>query len=368
MSLFNAGDKVVIKIGSSLLIQDGKVKINWLNNFVQDVLYLNNLGVSVVIVSSGSIALGRNRLNLKHPKLTISERQASAAIGQIILIGLYKNYFKRYKINVAQLLITNSQSRKRNQYLNISNCLDKLIKNNIVPIINENDSISSTESIIGDNDRLSARISQMINANLLILLSDVDGLYNKNPKLHFDAKFIPVVDKVTQEIENMASGVTSKVGTGGMVTKIEAIKMASNSNCDTIITNGIVCNPIRNILKKKRYTIFKSYKTKTNSKKRWIINSINIRGEVVINKNAERAIKSGYSLLSVGVISFEGDFKENETILVKDDKGKHIATGLSYYSSKDVKLILGKNTTELRLLLGLDRKDELIHRDNLVFV
>lgn len=349
--------RIVIKVGSSLLVEDGKVRESWLQSLAADVTNLKKMGKEILIVSSGAIALGKIKLGTKNKILKLEEKQAAASVGQIALMANYQSCFAKENINVAQILLTGDDSANRSRYLNARNTFNTLLANNIVPIVNENDTIATEEIKIGDNDRLAARIAQIINADLLILLSDIDGLYNKNPKTNPDAQFIATVENIDSAIESMAGGAGSDVGTGGMITKIKAAKMAFNLGCDTIIAKGLTSNPIQKIIDGARCTIFKSGGQKINAKKQWIADCLNVKGEAVINDCAVAALLKDSSLLPVGVVKIIGEFNKGDVIFVKDENGKHLANGISKYSSSAAQLVVGKNNQE-----------ELIHRDDLVML
>jgi len=358
--------RIVIKIGSSLLVEKGRVRVAWLKSLAQDILQLQKNYQEIIIVSSGAIALGKSRLKIKDGKgspclgtreLRLEEKQAAAAIGQITLMANYQTCFTKFGLNVAQILITGDDSADRNRYLNTRNTLNTLLANNIIPIVNENDTIAVEEIKIGDNDRLAARIAQIAVADLLILLSDIDGLYDKNPKTHKDAKFISVVENIDKKIEAMAGGAGSDVGTGGMITKIKAAKMAFNLGCDCIIASGISKNPIAKIISYKKFTLFKAAGKKINAKKQWIADCLNANGEAIINECAVQALAKNSSLLPVGVVKVSGEFKKGDVIFVKDEQGKHIANGIAKYGSSVAILLIGKN-----------KQEELIHRDDLVLL
>ncbi|MFT6106882.1 MAG: glutamate 5-kinase [Rickettsiales bacterium] len=357
ISPFKNKKRIVIKIGSSLLIRDGKVRENWLRAFAEDVLRLKKMGKEVVLVSSGAVALGREKLKNKNDKLRIKEKQAAAAIGQIALMSHYQSYFSELGMNVAQILITDDDSADRNRYLNTRGTIDTLLKNDIVPIINENDSIAVEEIKIGDNDRLAARIAQISLSNLLILLSDIDGLYDKNPKNNDDAELITLVEKIDKRIEKMAGGAGSSVGTGGMVTKLKAAKMAFNLGCNCIISNGIDHHPIQRIIVDKKFTLFKADGKKINAKKQWIADCLSANGEVVIDNFAVKALLQDSSLLPVGVVELIGEFQKGDVIFIKDLKGRHIANGIAKYGSFTASSVIGKQ-----------RQKELVHRDDLVLL
>ncbi|MDA9231426.1 glutamate 5-kinase [Rickettsiales bacterium] len=359
--------RIIIKIGSNILIENNNIRTSWLESLAHDILYLRSLNKEVILVSSGAIALGRGLIKTKN-KLSLEEKQAACSIGQIDLIANYKAIFEKHNLNIAQILLTSYDSSHRQSYLNAKNTINTLIKNEIIPIINENDTVATEEISIGDNDRLAARVAQMIDADLLILLSDIDGLYDKNPNLNKDAKFIDLIENIDENIKNMASGSISDIGSGGMTTKIKAAKMAFNCGCDTIITNGSQENSISNLLNGGRFSLFKSNQKKIKSKKRWILDDFRAKGELIVNKNAVVALKNGSSLLAVGVQMVVGKFEEGDHILIKDINNKHIATGIASYSSTNIKIIMGKNTNQIKEVFGLNIKEELVHRDNMVVV
>ena len=362
--------KVIIKIGSSLLVEDGLLREKWLKKFTSDIADLISQKVQIVIVSSGAIALGRGFLKVKNKKLSLEEKQAAAAIGQIQLMSFYRDFFKKFNLDVAQILLTAADCNNRQRYLNSKNTIDTLLKNQLIPIINENDTVAVDEIKIGDNDRLAARVAQMISADLLILFSDIDGLYDKNPKTDKSAKLISEVTKITKEIEEMASDAISSVGTGGMITKIKAAKMASASACDTLITNGLVENPLKKLLEgKQNYTIFHSEKNLTKSRKSWLSGFLNAQGEVVVNVCARDALMSKkISLLPIGVVKINGQFEKGEAIFIKDEAGNHLASGVSNYSAIDAKKVIGKTSKEVKEIFGKTAKSELVHIDNLMLI
>jgi glutamate 5-kinase len=362
--------KLVIKIGSSLLVEDGKLREKWLKNFTINVADLVKENFQITIVSSGAIALGRGFLKITNKKLSLEEKQAAAAIGQIQLMGFYRDFFAKLNLHVAQILLTASDCNSRKRYLNSKNTIDTLLKNSIIPIINENDTVAVDEIKIGDNDRLAARVAQMISADVMILFSDIDGLYNKNPKTKKDAKLISEVANITKEIESMAGGTISAVGTGGMITKIMAAKMLANSNCETVITNGTSDNALQKLVEGKQdFTIFRSKKNPSKSRKNWLAGFLNAKGEVIVNACAVEALRNKkISLLAIGVIAVNGDFKQGDAIFIKDDFGNHIASGISNYASLDVQKILKKKSDEVKKILGKSAKKEVVHIDNLVMV
>jgi glutamate 5-kinase len=355
ITFFKDKKRIVIKVGSSLLVEEEQIKSAWLESLAQDVFQLKKLSKEIIIVSSGAIALGRHKLSTKNIQLKLSEKHAAAAIGQIELISCYQSCFAKLGLNIAQILITGDDANNRKRYLNSRSTINKLLANNIIPIVNENDVVAAEEIRIGDNDRLAARIAQITEADLLILFSDIDGLYDQNPKTNQDAKFIPLVTKIDKKIEAMASNSISGVGTGGMITKIKAAKMAFNLGCDCIISNGLKLNPIRQMVDGKKFTLFRAINEKINSKKQWIVDCLNIKSEVIIDYAATQALFNNSSLLPVGTKKVIGEFNRGDVILVKDEQNKHIATGIACYDSTTAKSLIGK--------IG---QEELIHRDDLV--
>jgi len=374
MSALKNNKKIVIKIGSSLLVEDGKLREKWLKNFAKNVADLLAEKIEITIVTSGAIALGKHFLKRDlNKKISLEEKQAAAAIGQIQLMSFYRDFFKKLNLDVAQILLTAADCNARTRYANSKNTIETLLKNHIIPIINENDSVAVDEIKIGDNDQLAARVAQMISADLLILFSDIDGLYNKNPRTEKDAQLISEVTKITKEIENMAGGSGSNVGTGGMITKIKAAKMAATSGCDTIITNGTAENALQNLFAgEKKFTIFCSEKKSDKSqkaRKNWLSGLLNVKGEIIINECAVEALRNKkISLLAIGVIAVRGDFEKGDAVFIKDESGNHIASGISNHNAEDAKKILEKTSAEVKKILGSSAKPELVHIDNLIVI
>ncbi len=370
MAMFDQKKRLVIKIGSSLLVSEGELRQKWLKSFVKNVAQLIAKNIEVVIVSSGAVALGRGALAMQNKKLSLQEKQAAAAIGQIHLMGFYRDLFAKHNLNVAQILLTASDCNDRERYLNSHNTLETLLKNRVVPIINENDTVAVDEIKIGDNDRLAARVAQMVAADLMILFSDIDGLYDKNPRTEKDAELIKEVFAITKEIEAMAGGAGSSVGTGGMVTKIMAAKMLANSNCETVITNGFAENSLQKLLaEQQNFTIFHNKEKAAKSRKNWLSGFVNPKGEAIVNECAVEALRSKkISLLPIGVVAVKGDFKKGDAIFIRDESGAHIASGISNYDAVDAKKVLQKKSDEVKKILGKGAKSELVHIDNLVVI
>lgn len=380
--------RIVIKIGSSILITANKFHLDWLETFAEDVRQLINNNIEVIIVTSGAVALGKSNLinvgGQDNAKLSLPQKQASAAIGQIKLMSYYHDIFAKKNLIVAQILLTANDCNSRQSYNNASNTIETLLKNAIIPIINENDSVAIAEIKIGDNDRLASRVSQMAEANLLILFSDIDGLYNKNPRKYKDAKLLRIVENIDNTIEEMADGSDSSVGTGGMKTKIDAAKMANASGCDVIITDGTVNNSLSSLFFKnygdKNFTIFKAKNCKnkiiakrskskkiSKTKKNWLSGVINAKGGVVINDCAHQAlITKKNSLLPVGVVAVDGNFDVGEVIFIKDQNNHHIGNGIANYNSSDLLKVLEKKTAQVKEILGEDVKVEVVNLEYLI--
>lgn len=366
--------RIVIKIGSAILIENNKIRKEWLDCLAKNIREFKQNNIEIVIVTSGAVALGKSILKQQiNTKLSLIEKQACASIGQIELMSNYHEIFKKNQLQVAQILLTASDCNNQKRFNNCNNTIKTLLLNNIIPIINENDSVAIEEIKIGDNDRLASRVCQMIEADLLILFSDIDGLYDRNPKISKNAKHIDYVNKIDKKIENMARGSSSKIGTGGMITKILAAKMALNINCSTIITNGIENNALKNLaLEKKKFTFFNPdslTKIKGKSKKKWLSGMVNIKAMLIVNKLASSTIQNKKaSLLAVGVKAINGDFEKGDVVAIFDENNHHIANGITNYSAPEAKKILLKNSLEIKKIFGNKAKPEVIHVDNLVII
>ncbi len=364
--MINKYKKIVIKIGSSSIINENTKKIRnvWLKSICSDISLLHPTK-KIIIVCSGAIALGSKYIGNKKFVRKLEDKQAAAAIGQIELANCWQNSLKKNKINSAQLLLTLEDSEVRRRYLNVRKTINALHKKNIIPIINENDTIATEEIRFGDNDRLAARVAQMIDANLLILLSDVDGLYFENPFKNKQAKKIKEVYTVDSTIEKISSSNPSALGSGGMSTKIWAAKICMNSGCSVVITNSNKKNPIRDI-NKSNSTWFYANKSPKTSRQQWLSNHLHPSGTVVIDNGAVKAIKNNKSLLPAGVIEVKGKFNRGDVIRIVNNQNIKIGIGVIAYDSADAKKIIGKNSKEIEKVLGYEGRDELIHKDDLV--
>ncbi|MFO1428261.1 MAG: glutamate 5-kinase [Steroidobacteraceae bacterium] len=360
--------RVVVKVGSALLVEGESGRLNraWLETLIDDVVRLRKRGKEVVLVSSGAIALGRRDLQLPHGALRLEESQAAAAVGQIRLAHAYKELLESRDIRVAQVLLTLEDSEQRRRYLNARATLRELLARGAVPVINENDTVATAEIRYGDNDRLAARVAQMIGADCLLLLSDIDGLYTADPNKDPGATFIPEVALITPEIEAMGGGSASAVGRGGMATKIAAARIAVNAGCRMCISAGHHRHPVRRLEQGARCTWFLPAATPAAARKQWIAGSLKPAGSLVIDAGAQRALRGGKSLLPAGVLRLQGRFERGDTVSVLGEDGREIARGISAYSDADAARIIGRRTAEIEGILGFRGRDEIIHRDDLV--
>jgi glutamate 5-kinase len=358
----------VVKVGSALLVDGttGRLNRGWLETLVADVVRLRRQGKEVVLVSSGAIALGRRHLGLPRGALRLEESQAAAAVGQIRLAHAYKELLEAQGVPVAQVLLTLEDSEQRRRYLNARATLTTLLAHGAVPVINENDTVATAEIRYGDNDRLAARVAQMVSADCVLLLSDIDGLYTADPHKDPTAKFIPTVREITPAIEAMAGGSASEVGRGGMTTKILAARIAVAAGCHFCIAAGAPRHPVRRIEQGGRCTWFRPAATPVAARKQWIAGTLRPAGALRIDEGAGRALRLGKSLLPAGVTAVEGRFERGDTVSVLASDGQEIARGIVAYGDAEAARILGRRSADIPALLGYAGRDELIHRDDLV--
>jgi len=360
--------RVVIKIGSALLVdsETGKVHIPWLRALSEDVASMRTAGKEVVLVSSGAIAVGRRHLKFGNGTLRLEELQAAAATGMLRLAHAYEEALARHDITLAQVLLTLDDTENRRRYLNARSTLNTLIKAGAIPLINENDTVATDEIRFGDNDRLAARVAAMVSSDALILLSDIDGLYSSDPSTSTDARHVPIVAELTPDIDAMAGKAVSTVGTGGMVTKLAAARVAMSAGCRMVITRGHDDHPIKNLEDGARCTWFLPPASPRAARKEWIAGGLKPLGAIVIDAGAEKALGGGKSLLPAGISAVAGTFERGDLIVVENSNGVEIARGLSAYSATDIGLIKGHKTSEIETILGYRGRDEVIHRDDLV--
>ncbi len=361
--------RLVVKIGSALLVDEaGGLRRGWLEAFARDLAELVNTGREVVVVSSGAIALGRSTLALPKGTLRLEEKQAAAAAGQIALAHAYQAALAEVGVACAQVLLTLGDTEDRRRYLNARATVETLLRLRAVPVVNENDTVATTEIRFGDNDRLSARVAIMASADLLLLLSDVDGLYTGDPRSQKDAAHIARIAELTPEIEAMAASRGSAVGTGGMVAKLVAADLATRSGCAVVIADGRTERPLRRLLEGARHTVFAARTSPRRARKEWIAAAIGPMGVVVVDDGAARALGAGRSLLPAGVVAVEGAFARGDAVLVRNRAGRTIAKGLSAYDADDARRIAGHQSDATEQLLGFRGRDEVIHRDHLVLL
>tara|TARA_B100001142_G_scaffold264979_1_gene268843 strand:- start:8 stop:1114 length:1107 start_codon:yes stop_codon:yes gene_type:complete len=360
---------IVIKIGSSLLIDENKtIRKKWLTEFAKDIQILIKQNKKIIIVSSGAIAMGCKRLGLSKKNLKLDKSQAIASIGQIELMNLFSETFVKSKINISQILLTLEDTEQRRRALNAKRTFDNLFQLGFVPIVNENDSIATSEIKYGDNDRLASRVAQISGADSLILLSDVNGLYTQNPKIYNNAKLLKQIKNIDKNIEKIATKSISEHGTGGMKTKIEAAKICQLSGCQMAIANGLLIRPIKKIIDKNNCTWFLPKISKLDARKKWIISSISPKGELIIDDGAKQALSNGKSLLAAGIKKVYGKFQKGDHIKILDKQNFECARGLSSFSSDEILKILGHHSNEIEKLLGYIAKSEVVHKDDMVEV
>ena len=358
---------IVIKIGSSLLVNDNKkIRKKWLLSFAKDIKKLKSKNKKIIIVSSGAIALGCKKMNINKMSLKLDKSQAIASIGQIELMNLFLETFSKIRLNISQILITLDDTEERRRSINAKRTFENLFQLDYIPIVNENDTIATSEIKYGDNDRLASRVAQITNADTLILLSDVDGLFTKNPKIFKDAKLIRNIKNLNKEIQNVNIKGYTKLGSGGMSTKIEAAKICNLSGCNMIIANGLYLNPISRIENKNNCTWFESRISKLQARKKWIISSISPKGFLIIDEGAKKAIINGKSLLAAGIKNVNGKFRKGDHIRIMDYKRKEFARGLSSFSSEEISKIKGHHSNEIGKILGYVSKSEVVHKDDMV--
>ena len=360
---------IVIKIGSSIIIdKNKKIRKKWLAEFAKDIKDLLKQKKNVILVSSGAIALGCKKLNLSKQNIKIDKSQAVASIGQIELMNLFNKIFSSKKINLSQILLTLEDTEQRRRAINARRTFENLFELGFVPVVNENDSIATTEIKYGDNDRLASRVAQISGADCLVLLSDVDGLYTQNPKLFKNSQLIKEIKNIDLDVEKIATKSISEHGTGGMKTKIEAAKICQLSGCVMVIANGLLNRPIKKIAEKNKCTWFLPKVSKLDARKKWIISSVAPKGELVVDDGAINALKKGKSLLAAGIKKVNGKFNKGDHIKILDKNLNEYARGLSSFSSEETIKIQGHHSNKIRELLGYISKSEVVHKDDMVEV
>lgn len=372
MNPFAGTRRLVVKVGSALLVDDatGSVDLEWLGGFAEDMMRLRADNRQVLIVSSGAVALGRRRLGLRRKRLTLPEKQAAAAAGQSLLMHAWENALAPYGAVAAQVLLTRDDTERRRRWLNARATVETLLGLGVVPVVNENDTVVTEEIRYGDNDRLAARVAQMIGADLLVLLSDVDGLYTADPRREPGARHVPSASPFDPEIEAMAGGANADagVGTGGMATKIAAARIAAGGGCATLVALGARACPLRAVEDGAPATLFEAGMSPAAAYKAWIAGSLAPQGALVVDSGAANALRTGKSLLPAGVRAVEGRFEKGDAVVVRDEAGREIARGLSRYDAADADRIKGLRSADIEAALGFTEGSSLIHADDLALL
>ena len=362
----NKAKKIVIKLGSSTIVDsNGKFKKKWLLSLIQDIKQLRKNNQEIVIVSSGAIALGQSYLKIKNKKVKVEMSQAVASIGQIHLINEFQKLFQKSKIKIGQILITPDDTEQRRTALNARRTFENLFKLGAIPIVNENDTTATSEIKYGDNDRLAARVAQIVGADLLIILSDVDGLYEK---ISNKKSLIEEVDVVNEKIFSLVDKKVNTYGSGGMLTKLEAAKICMNAGCNMLIANGKKFNPIKKIMNENLCTWFKPKISNLDARKKWIISSLSSSARIYIDHGASKALRSGKSLLPAGIVKISGNFKKGDNIIIVDNANVDIARALSSFTSEEINKIKGLQSHQIENILGYASKSEIIHKDDIVIL
>ena len=360
--------RIVVKIGSSLLVDraHGRLNADWLASLAEDVAALAGAGKQVILVSSGAIALGRHMLGFASGALELEKSQAAAAVGQVSLAGAYQAVLGAHGLTAAQILLTLGDTEERRRYLNARQTIATLLAHRAIPVVNENDTVATSEIRYGDNDRLSARVASMMSADCLVLLSDVDGLYTAPPGSGVKAERLDEVRAITPEIEAMAGSAGSELSRGGMVTKIEAGKIALSSGTNMVIALGKTVHPLRALSEGAPYTWFLAHSDPVTARKRWIAGQLEPKGSVEIDPGAERALLSGKSLLPAGVKRVDGAFERGDAVIIRAADGRELGRGLIAYARGDAERIIGRKSGEIAAILGHAGRTELVHRDDMV--
>jgi len=360
--------RIVVKVGSSLLVDAdaGRVKEAWLASLADDIAKLHGEKRDILVVSSGAIALGRALLRLPKGSLKLEDSQAAAAVGQIALARTWSEALGRHGIGAGQVLVTLNDTEERRRYLNARNTIAKLLEWRAVPVINENDTVATSEIRYGDNDRLAARVATMASADVLVLLSDIDGLYDAPPDRSTNAKLIPLVERITPQIEAMAGDAASELSRGGMVTKIEAAKIATTAGTHLVIASGRIDHPLAAIAQGARCTWFLTPANPVTSRKKWIAGSLEPKGTLTIDAGAVAALRRGKSLLPAGVIRVDGQFSRGDAVVIRGPDAAEIGRGLVAYDAVDAAKITGRSSADVPGILGFSGRVEMVHRDDMV--
>ena len=359
---------VVIKIGSALIVDPatGKARADWMRDLAADVASLRAVGTQVVLISSGSIALGRQHLSLPAGAIKLPEKQAAAAIGQVELAQLWSNALQAHDMRTAQILLAPEDTETRRRHINARTTIQTLLELGFVPVVNENDTVTTYEIRFGDNDRLAARVAGMISADLLILLSDVDGLYTKNPHQSEDAEHIPEITQIDEDIMALGGGANAEFASGGMATKLAAARIATEAGADMVICKGSASRPVTALLDGARYSLFHRRTSPKKARKNWIAGALDPKGQIVVDKGAQSALLKGKSLLPVGILRLSGQFDRGDLVQIINAEGIELGHGLAGYATAEAEKIKGQKSQVIETLLGYEGRAELIHADDLV--
>jgi glutamate 5-kinase len=359
-------NRLVVKIGSSLLIDDDNLNRSWLDGLADDIAELRDGGHQVLVVSSGAVAIGSNVLGMDPRRQRLEGLQAAAAAGQVQLVHAYQEALGRHGIQAAQVLLTPDDTEVKRRFLNARGTLEKLLEHNIVPVINENDTVATDELRYGDNDRLAARVAQTVMADGLILLSDVDGFYTSDPGVDPDAKFLEVVESIGDEHLEMAGDSGSRFGSGGMNTKLLAARIATHAGCATIIASGTGERPLRQLLDGGRCTTFPASESPKSARKQWLAGVLEVGGELRLDAGAATALLNGKSLLPVGLVGVSGSFSRGDAVMLSNADGVELGRGLAAYSGEEAAAISGCRSGEIEQILGYRGRSVMVHRDDMV--
>jgi len=360
--------RVVVKVGSSLLVDHraGRLRESWLASLTADLAVFHRQKCDVLVVSSGAIALGRAVLKLPAGPLKLEDSQAAAAVGQIALARTWTEALSQHGIVAGQVLVTLGDTEERRRYLNARSTIDTLLALRALPVINENDTVATNEIRYGDNDRLAARVTTMVSADLLVLLSDIDGLYDAPPDSHANARHIACVPRITPQIEAMAGAAGSELSRGGMLTKIEAGRIATNAGTHMVIASGVVEHPLQAVAQGARCTWFLTTANPVTARKKWIAGTLEPKGTLAIDDGAVAALRRGKSLLPAGVVAIEGSFARGDAVIIRGPGGAEVGRGLVAYDLEDAVKIRGRSSADIPAILGFSGRTEMVHRDDLV--
>jgi glutamate 5-kinase len=359
--------RLVVKVGSSLLVDDdGRLNRGWLATLADDVAALHREGREILIVSSGAIAIGSSVLSIDTRRARLEDLQAAAAAGQVQLVHAYQEVLGAHGISAAQVLLTPEDTENRRRFLNARGTLSRLLERAVVPIVNENDTVATDEIRYGDNDRLAARVAQLVMADALVLLSDVDGFYTADPGKDSSAEHIPEVVRITGEMQAMAGETRSDVGSGGMATKVQAARIATHAGCSTVIASGQIEHPLAALSSGGRCTVFRAEGTPAAARKQWLAGALEVQGEIVVDDGAAFALRDGNSLLPVGVVRVTGNFRRGDVVQLCGPDGTELGRGLAEYSGEEAGRIAGCQSEEIEKELGYRSRAVMVHRDDLV--